>query len=370
MRVFRLSGTVVGTEDAVLMDMFGMDYISAKMVHNYLEEAGGEDVIFNLNSGGGSVLAGSEIYTMLSSYAGRVTVNITGLSASIASVFMLGADEINMSHQAQIMIHQPRVKLGESVDSLEVERVKGMLDSTEKSLAKVYVKRTGLSESKILDMMFKETWLTSDEALELGFIDNIFEETDSNLEVVEDLVAMVNSVDNQLEILKEIKNLKGSSMNKSFLEKLRGILNDGEEVENTTETVVEETVVETPEKEETVEEVKEETASDVEEVVEESIEEDTDNQVELLEKAVNEIESLREENNSLKEEIEKLKAENGQLVTNNADLTAKDTKSKEIVAKLNALLASEEVDVVAVTQQTTNKSTMPVGYKGIRGGQN
>ena len=135
MRTYRLAGTVVDSEGALFMEALEQDYISAKNVEKILAEAGGEEVTFNLNSGGGSVNAGSEIYTMLSSYSGRVVVNITSLSASIASVFMLGADEVNISHQAQIMIHQPHFRNEEVVDKLSLERSLNMLDSTEKSIA-------------------------------------------------------------------------------------------------------------------------------------------------------------------------------------------------------------------------------------------
>ena len=203
MRTYRLAGTVVDSEGALFMEALEQDYISAKNVEKILAEAGGEEVTFNLNSGGGSVNAGSEIYTMLSSYSGRVVVNITSLSASIASVFMLGADEVNISHQAQIMIHQPHFRNEETVDKLSLERSLNMLDSTEKSIAKVYMKKTGLSEDEILDMMFKETWLTSDQALKLGFVDNIYNDTEESVEGVEDLVAIVSTTGKQLETLQQ-----------------------------------------------------------------------------------------------------------------------------------------------------------------------
>lgn len=342
MRTYRLAGTVVDSEGALFMEALEQDYISAKNVEKILAEAGGEEVIFNLNSGGGSVNAGSEIYTMLSSYSGRVVVNITSLSASIASVFMLGADEVNISHQAQIMIHQPHFRNEDVVDKLSLERSLNMLDSTEKSIAKVYMKKTGLSEDEILDMMFKETWLTSDQALELGFVDNIFNDTEESVEGVEDLVAMVSTTGKQLETLQLLNEMKGTPMDKTFFEKVKSLLANNS-VDN--ESV------------ETVEEVVEEK----EEVVEEETEEVVDQTTELLTQALTEIQSLRAENEELKAKVEVLEKDNKKLV-------AKSSKSQSVVNELNKLLNSEEANVISVTQKAEVNNMMPKGYTGIRSG--
>lgn len=379
MRTYRLAGTVVDSEGALFMEALEQDYISAKNVERILAEAGGEEVTFNLNSGGGSVNAGSEIYTMLSSYSGRIVVNITSLSASIASVFMLGADEVNISHQAQIMIHQPHFRNEETVDKLSLERSLNMLDSTEKSIAKVYMKKTGLSEDEILDMMFKETWLTSDQALKLGFVDNIYNDAEESVEGVEDLVAMVSTTGKQLETLQLLNEMKGTPMDKTFFEKVKSLLANNSVDDESVETLEE--VVEAPEEPSkadkevegtnTPEEVKdgseeqsdtsEEVVKDKEEVVDEETEEVEDQTTELLTQALTEIQTLRAENEELKAKVEALEKDNKKLV-------AKSSKSQSVVDKLNKLLNSEEANVVSVTQKSEAKNMMPKGYTGIRSG--
>lgn len=370
MRVYRLAGTVVGTEDASFMEMLGIEFISAKMVHDILQEAGGEDIVFNLNSAGGSVIAGSEIYTMLSTYSGHITVNITGLSASIASVFMLGADEVNIAHQAKIMIHNPSVMVSDNVEVSDLDKIKNMLTSTEKSLAKVYTKKTGIPENEILDMMLRETWLTSDEALELGFVDNIFADGSETSGLAEDLVAMVHTADEQLEVIKELKNLRGTPMNKSLLEKIKGIINGVEDAENAADTTIDGQVVNPEEApEEAVEASENVPTEEVKEPTEEAVEtveEDSEDTTELMEKAISEIETLRDENKELKEKVQKLEEEKNSLDSSNKELEAKNQRSLDVVNKLNELLNSEEANIVAVSQ--TTKDNMPVGYKGIRGG--
>ena len=369
MRTYRLAGTVVNSEDAVFMEAWEQDYISAKNIEKILSEAGGEEVTFNLNSGGGSVNAGSEIYTMLSSYSGRVVINITSLSASIASVFMLGADEVNISHQAQIMIHQPHFRNDEVVDKLSLERSINMLDSTEKSIAKVYMKKTGLSEDEILDMMFKETWLTSDQALELGFVDNIYNDTEESVEGVEDLVAMVSTTGEQIETLQLLNEMKGTPMNKTFFEKVKSLLENNSVENESVEEVVEATEepskadeeVEGTDTPEEVKEGSEEQSDTSEEVVEDKEEVVEDKTTELLTQALTEIQTLRAENEELKATVESLNKEKETLV-------AKRSKSQSVVNELNKLLNSEEANVLSVTQKAESKNMMPKGYTGIRSG--
>lgn len=364
MRTYRLAGTVVDSEGALFMEALEQDYISAKNVGKILAEADGEEVTFNLNSGGGSVNAGSEIYTMLSSYSGRIVVNITSLSASIASVFMLGADEVNISHQAQIMIHQPHFRNEETVDKLSLERSLNMLDSTEKSIAKVYMKKTGLSEDEILDMMFKETWLTSDQALELGFVDNIYNDAEESVEGVEDLVAMVSTTGKQLETLQLLNEMKGTPMDKTFFEKVKSLLANNSLDNESVETVEE--VVEAPEEPSKADEEVEgtntpEEVEEAEEVVEEETEEVVDQTTELLTQALTEIQTLRAENEELKAKVEALEKYNKKLA-------AKSSKSQSVVDELNKLLNSEEANVVSVTQKAEPNNMMPKGYTGIRSG--
>ncbi|WP_161945125.1 Clp protease ClpP, partial [Streptococcus suis] len=64
-----------------------------------------EDIEIHINSGGGSVFAGSEIFTALKSYSGKKVVKIVGLAASAASVIAMAGDVIEMSPTAQMMIH-------------------------------------------------------------------------------------------------------------------------------------------------------------------------------------------------------------------------------------------------------------------------
>lgn len=349
MKVYRLSGTVVNSEDAAIFEALNVDYISASLIDKYLIDAGGEDVTFNLNSGGGSVFAGTEIYTMLRSYTGKVTINITGLSASIASVFMCGADEVNIAHHAMVMVHRPSLGYSGELDEQGLDRLKGMLSSTEKSIVSVYSKRTGLPEDELYEMMFNETWLSAEDAVAKGFVDNIIEDNSAST-LSDKMVAMVENASTELEL---VNILKGKQMDKSLLEKVKAIVSGGfEPVEHSAEQQPQEVAEEEVVAEEVV----------TEEVVAEETPAEENETEKLIKEAMEEITSLRAQNERLTKEVAELKE------TNNS-LTAKNSKSESVMEQLNELL-NGTTDRVVVSQagKVEAKGTMPTGYQGFRGG--
>lgn len=86
-----IKGAIVSNDDAWIYDWFGETYTSPKNVSAALEEANGEDVDIEINSGGGDVFAGSEIYAAIRAYPGTVNIHVVGLAASAASVIACAA---------------------------------------------------------------------------------------------------------------------------------------------------------------------------------------------------------------------------------------------------------------------------------------
>ena len=131
----------------------------------------GEELEVTINSGGGSVFAGSEIYTNLKDYEGNVKVKITGIAASAASVIAMAGDKILMSPTAQLMIHNSAC--GASGDHTSLKHTAEVLKSIDKSIANAYELKTGMEHSDLLALMENETWLNSQDALEKKFIDEV-----------------------------------------------------------------------------------------------------------------------------------------------------------------------------------------------------
>lgn len=134
-----------------------------------LNENRGKHVNVYIDSYGGDVIAASSIYTMLSEHKGGVTVKISGIAASAASVIAMAGDKVLMSETAVMMIHNP--SLTASGDHNAMEKAIDVLSTIKDSIINAYRKKTGLSRKKISDLMEEETWMDFRQARDLGFCD-------------------------------------------------------------------------------------------------------------------------------------------------------------------------------------------------------
>ena len=158
-----------------------------------------------INSPGGDCIAAAQIYNMLRDYPGKVTVKVSGLAASAASVIAVSGDQVLMSEVGMIMIHNPAtIAFG---DHVEMQKAIEMLESVKNSIINAYMRKTGLSRAKLSHLMDQETWMDATAALELGFIDDVIKRNnDSSMEddIVKDAVlfsrrAVNNALLNKLE---------------------------------------------------------------------------------------------------------------------------------------------------------------------------
>lgn len=171
-----VKGTIVSNNDAWIYELFEMEHTSPKMIDEKIEELNGEQTIIEINSGGGSVFAGSEIYTKLKKL--NLDVEIVGLAGSAASVIAMAGKRVSISPTAQIMIHNAStIAIG---DKEELNDVSEFLNSIDTGIANAYQEKTKLSVEEILKMMSKETWLNAQKAVEKGFADEVmFAEVDA-----------------------------------------------------------------------------------------------------------------------------------------------------------------------------------------------
>lgn len=126
-----------------------------------------------INSGGGDVFAGQAIYSMLKRHPAQKNVYIDGLAASIASVIAMAGDTVYMPKNAMLMIHKAwTMAIGNAND---LRKLADDMDKIDQSILTTYQEKTGLDPEKITEMVDAETWLTAEEAVELGFADEIEE---------------------------------------------------------------------------------------------------------------------------------------------------------------------------------------------------
>lgn len=175
----KLRGPLVSNNQQEAYDWFGMEAVSAKSISNALPDDG-SDIVLEVNSNGGLVTVGSDIYTMLKQYPGNVTAEVTGMAASAASVAIMAADTVVISPTAQMMIH--KALLGYvSGNSDDLDKASNALKASDQGIVNAYVAKTGKSEDEIMELMRNETYMSAQKAVELGFADEImtFEELDA-----------------------------------------------------------------------------------------------------------------------------------------------------------------------------------------------
>ncbi|MEC0269067.1 head maturation protease, ClpP-related [Paenibacillus anseongense] len=151
-----------------------------------------KDITVRINSAGGSVFDGLAIRSTLKSHAANVHVIVDGLAASIASIIAMAGDKITMAAGSMMMIHNPMssIQMGDASDFREAA---DFLDKVRDSLVSVYASRTNISEKDLIAMMDAETWMSAEEALDQGFIDEV-EAGSTVTAMMHGTVAMVNGV--------------------------------------------------------------------------------------------------------------------------------------------------------------------------------
>lgn len=174
MKKISVRGPIIASDDQRIYDYFGIEATSPKKVSDILATvSNGEDIEVEINSGGGDVFSGSEIYTSIKSMNSKVTVKILGIAASAASVIAMAGSKgcIKIAPTAQLMIHN--VTTGSSGDYRAMEHSADVLKKANETIANAYQIQTGKSQEELLSLMDNETWLTPKIALDMGFVDEI-----------------------------------------------------------------------------------------------------------------------------------------------------------------------------------------------------
>jgi ATP-dependent Clp protease, protease subunit len=166
-----IKGVIVSNDDKMIYDFFDMDSTSPRDLDNALSQANGENVEVEINSPGGDVFAGSEMYYLLKEYSGKVTSKIVGLAASSASFIPMASDRVLISPVGQVMIHN--AWSAARGDYRDMEHNAKVLKGINETITNAYSLKSGLAKDELLNMMDEETWLTPQEAVEKGFADEI-----------------------------------------------------------------------------------------------------------------------------------------------------------------------------------------------------
>lgn len=165
------------TAEISIHDAIGSWNVSAQSFLAELKNVSAKNITLTMNSPGGSVIDGIAIYNGLRNHAEKtganITVKVLGIVASIASVIAMAGDKIKMPKNTFMMVHSPSAALYANAN--ELRDMADLLDKFESSLIQTYVARTGKTAEEIKALLDAETFMTADEAVALGFADEVTE---------------------------------------------------------------------------------------------------------------------------------------------------------------------------------------------------
>jgi ATP-dependent Clp endopeptidase proteolytic subunit ClpP len=164
-----------------IYEMIGKDFwtgdgITAKEFQKDLSELKAGHIDLHINSPGGEVFDGITIYNLLKQHPAKITTYIDGIAASIASVIALAGDKVYMAANALYMMHNPfGLVMGNSGD---MRKMADVLDKVRGTMTTTYVEKSGKTEQDVNALLDAETWMTANEAVAAGFVDEITDKMD------------------------------------------------------------------------------------------------------------------------------------------------------------------------------------------------
>jgi len=135
----------------------------------------GKPITITINSGGGSVIAGLALFDFilkLRADGHYVTVVTLGMAASMGGILLQAGDKRVVGRYSQVLIHE--VSSGASGNIQKMDDALSFSKSLWHQLSEILAERSVLTVAQVRQRALrKDWWLTSAEAVELGFADEI-----------------------------------------------------------------------------------------------------------------------------------------------------------------------------------------------------
>ena len=160
-----------GSELHIYGDITSYEYLESDVSSNSIaKELAGLDaskpLTVYINSYGGEVAEGLAIYNQLKRFGQCKTV-VDGFAASIASVIFMAGTERIMSPSSLLFIHNAWTMAAGNAD--ELRKTADDLEKITSASIGAYMEHVNISEDRLKEMLDAETWLSADEAVEMGF---------------------------------------------------------------------------------------------------------------------------------------------------------------------------------------------------------
>lgn len=177
----KVNGVIVDDDLADVYRYWGYQVACPNDIRSALaENPKDEEFVIEINSGGGSVYAGFEMYSLIHTANVPTRVEVQSLAGSAASVIMAAADTVAVSPVGHVMIHLPTTTTwGNQMDHKQSTQ---MLEAVTSSILSAYENKCKgkVTRDKLRRMMDNETFITAEQALEYGLVDEIIGENNVN----------------------------------------------------------------------------------------------------------------------------------------------------------------------------------------------
>ena len=139
-----------------------------------------------INSLGGDTDTALSISSLFKLH-GNVSVHFVGMNASAATIAAMGAKHVSIDADALFLVHKCSVLVFEwdymNADELsahiaELEKMKDDNSTIDACVAGMYAKRCKKTKDELLALMKTGAWMTAQQALEWGFVDEITDSAD------------------------------------------------------------------------------------------------------------------------------------------------------------------------------------------------
>lgn len=144
----------------------------------YLEaEAPGKEIIFYLNSPGGSITAGMALYDTMKLISSPITIVVTGMAASMGSILLCAAPKGKryVYPHARVLIHQPLIMGRIVAPAVDINIQAQEMEKLREELNKILATASGQPLEKIRRDSDRDFYLNAKEAIEYGLADAIVE---------------------------------------------------------------------------------------------------------------------------------------------------------------------------------------------------
>jgi len=165
------------TNDILEIELYGfvgMDGITRIDIENELNNNIDKckEIMLHLNSGGGEVLEGFDIYDYFHKYKDKLNVIVDKAACSIASVIALSGKSLQMAPNSHFMIHAPYSAT--EGDCRELRKQSNYLETIENRLTKFYSEVLKKPFDEIYKKVVDESWFDEYQAIDYGIASGIY----------------------------------------------------------------------------------------------------------------------------------------------------------------------------------------------------